>query len=339
MTTSTLSMKYVTNVGFCADMGGRGFCLPTAMTLRRDGRIFVASRSNTTALDIIGIQMVTRDHEFFGQIGEYGREPGQMVWPSALAVDSEDNLYLADDLLNRITVYDKEGDLVSTWGTKGAGDGEFDGPSGLVFDGEDNLIMVDHKNHRVQKFTKDGTFLSKWGSFGDGEGQFNLPWGIAQDSGRDLYVADWRNDRIQMLTSDGEFIAAYGTSGSGDGEFNRPSDVAVDSEGNIYVADWGNQRVQVLDSEGVFLQKLRGEATLNPWAVEYMTSAADENAARSTYVPVFDVDTDDPSEVSARIEPYFWDPVTVAVDDEDRLYVLETGRHRFQIYERAGNGE
>mgnify|MGYP002413487203 FL=1 len=42
----------------------------------------------------------------------------------------------------------------------------------------------------------------------------------------------------------------------------------------------------------------------------------------------------DPSEVSARMEPYFWDPVAVELDEEGRVYVLETGRHRFQIFER-----
>ena len=80
---------------------------------------------------------------------------------------------------------------------------------------------------------------------------------------------------------------------------------------------------------------MRGEATPNPWAQEYLEAQADEHAARSSFVPVFEVDTDEPTEVSARIEPYFWDPVTVVLDDEDRAYVLETCRHRFQIYERA----
>ena len=335
MTTTAFKLKYVTNVGFCADQGGRGFMMPTAMTIRGDERVFVASRSNTTALNIVGIQMVTRSHDFFGQIGGYGREAGQMIWPSALALDSDENLYLADDFLHRITVYDREGSLVSTWGTKGSGDGEIDGPSGLLFDSDDNLMVVDHRNHRVQKFTRDGKFLSKWGSFGEGDAEFNLPWGIARDREGNLYVADWRNDRIQKFTSEGQFLAKYGTSGNGDGQFSRPSGVAVDSEGNVYVVDWGNQRVQVLDSDGGFLTKLRGEATPNPWALEYLDAQADEKAARSTYVPVFEVDTDDPSEISARIEPYFWDPVTVVIDDEDRVYVLETCRHRFQIYERA----
>ena len=335
MTTTTFALKYVDNVGFAADHGGRGFLMPTAMVPRGDGRIFVASRSNNTARTIVGIQAVTRRHDFFGQFGGYGSDPGQMIWPSALALDSEDNLYLADDFLDRITVYDGEGKVVSTWGAKGSGDGQIDGPSGLLFDSEDNLLVVDHKNHRIQRFTKDGRYLSQWGSFGSGPGQFNLPWGIAQDWDGNVYVADWRNDRIQKLTPEGDFLAAFGTPGDGDGQLNRPSGVGVDSEGNVYVADWGNQRVQVLDPEGVFLQKLRGEATLNPWALEYLDAQADENEARATFVPVYDVDTADPNETSARIEPYFWDPVSVVLDDEDRLYVLEVCRHRFQIYERA----
>ena len=335
MTTTAFRLKYLTNVGFCADQGGRGFMMPTAMAIRDDGRIFVASRSNTTALNIVGIQVVTRNHEYFGQIGSYGKEAGQMVWPTALAIDKGHHLYLADESLHRITIYDEEGSLVSTWGTKGSGQGEFDGPSGLVFDLDDNLVVVDHRNHRIQKYAKDGKILSTWGSFGRGDGQFNLPWGITQDRQGNLYIADWRNDRIQKFAPDGTFIAKYGTPGDGDGQFNRPSGVGVDSEGNMYVADRGNQRVQLLDPDGNFLTKLRGEATLNPWAQEYLEAQADENAARAKFVPVFEVDTNDPAEVSARIEPYFWDPVTVVLDDEDRAYVLETCRHRFQIYERA----
>jgi DNA-binding beta-propeller fold protein YncE len=335
LTTTAFKLRLLDTVGFAADQGGRGFHLPTAIAVRGDGRIFVASRSSQAALNIVGIQMVTRDHGFFGQIGGYGREPGQMVWPTALTLDSKGNLYLADDYLHRITVYDEEGNLAATWGTKGSGDGELDGPSGLAVDGDDNLIVVDHRNHRIQRYTTDGELLAQWGSFGDGDGQFNRPWGITRDVDGYLSVADWRNDRVQKLTPDGGFVAAYGSSGDGDGQFNRPSSVAVDSDGNIFVADWGNQRVQVLDHDGSFLLKLRGEAVLSPWAEEYLEAQADENEARSKFVPVFEVDTDDPSEVSARIEPYFWDPVTVVLDGEDRAYVLEICRNRFQIYGRA----
>ena len=328
-------LKPVTTVGFVADQGGRGFHLPTDFAIRSDGRVFVASRSNTTALDIVGIQMATIEHDFFGQLGSYGRAPGQMIWPSALALDADDNLYLADDFLQRVTVYDRDGNVATTWGEQGDGDGQFDGVSGILFDQDDNMLLVDHRNNRVQKFTRDGQFLDKWGEPGDGDGQFNLPWGITQAPDGHLYVADWRNDRIQKFTPDGEFVAKFGTSGGGEGEFDRPSGLAVDSDGNMYVADWMNQRVQVLDADGGFIQQLRGDAILNPWATEYLNANADELEARSKFVPVFDVDTDDPNETSARIEPYFWDPVRVALDDQERVYILETSRHRFQVYEKA----
>ena len=102
----------------------------------------------------------------------------------------------------------------------------------------------------------------------------------------------------------------------------------------MYIADWANQRVQVLDAAGHFLMQLRGEATLSPWASEYLNANADEFEARAKFVPNFAVDTDDVHEESARIEPYFWDPVDVVVDDADRVYVLEMSRHRFQVYQK-----
>ena len=339
MTTQTLTkpftLEYVDTIGFVADQGGRGFHLPTDMAIRDDGRIFVASRSNTTALDIVGIQMVTAEHEFFGQLYGYGSGDGQMIWPSALALDSQDTLLMADDYLQRISVYDADGNFVSKWGSVGGGDGEFDGPSGMIFDADDNLLLVDHRNHRIQKLTKHGEFISSFGSYGAGAGEFNLPWGIALDREGRIYIADWRNDRIQKFTPDGDFLAAYGESGDGDGQFNRPSGLAVDADGNMYVADWGNQRVQVISPDGAFLTKIRGQATLGEWAVEYLNANADELDARSRFVPEFAVDVSDEHEVSARVEPYFWDPVTVEIDDQDRIFILETCRHRFQVYQKA----
>ena len=35
------------------------------------------------------------------------------------------------------------------------------------------------------------------------------------------------------------------------------------------------------------------------------------------------------------IERVFFQPTTVRVDDQDRILVVDTGRHRIQIYERV----
>ena len=331
MTTTTFGLKYVTNVGFAADFGGRGFQLPSSMAIRADGVIFVVSRGKSSTKNSNGIQMVTKDHDFLGQIGTYGAGLGGMMWPTSVVLDGDENLYLADEYFNKVTKYDREGNPITEWGTKGSGDGQFNQPSGLLI--QDQLIyLVDSRNNRIQMYSLDGEFQGQWGSGGDGEGEFNLPWGISDDSEGNIYIADWRNDRIQKFDSNGNYISAIG--GGKTSVLDRPSDVAVDPDGNIYVTDWGSQRLLVLDQSGSILETKRGEADLNPLSVEYLSSQDDERKARESFVPVYQADTEDPSEVSARMEPYFWDPVAVELDQDGAVYVLETGRHRFQVFER-----
>lgn len=340
MTTRTrtnVDLEYVTTVGFTADFGGRGFHLPVDIAVRHDGRIFVLSRSSTTATPGLRIGITDLNHKFHSEFGSYGTGDGQFIRPTALAFNSRNHLFVADDSLDRITEFDTRNNFVRQWGEKGDKPGQISGPSGIVFDRSDNLLIVDHLNHRVQMFTRDGQYISQIGGAGSRRGQFSYPWGIALGPDGRIYVADWRNDRVQRFAPDGEFIDAYGKSGGGHGQFNRPSDVAVGADGSIYVADWMNQRVQVFDSDWRFQTTLRGEATLSPWATEYLAANEDERRARESFVPVIDVDTDDPHEVSARIESYFWDPVAVEVDVKGRLYVLETNRHRFQVYQSSNS--
>ena len=332
MTTTAFELKYVTNVGFCADFGGRGFQLPSSMAIRGDGVIFVVSRGKSSTKGSNGIQMVTKDHDFLGQIGTYGAGLGGMMWPTSVALDSDENLYLSDEYFNKVTKFDREGNPISEWGRKGSGEGEFNQPSGLLVRGE-VMYVVDSRNNRVQMYTLDGDFIGQWGSGGEGNGEFNLPWGICDDTEGNIYIADWRNDRVQKFDPQGNHISTI--AGGVDSVLDRPADVAVDSSGTLFVADWGSQRLVVLDQMGNVLETKRGEADLNPWSIEYLASQDDERNARESYVPVYEPDTGDPSEISARMEPYLWDPVSVELDEEGRVYVLETGRHRFQIFERV----
>ena len=62
MTTTAFELKYVTNVGFCADFGGRGFQLPSSMVIRDDGVIFVVSRGKSSTKGSNGIQTVSYTH-------------------------------------------------------------------------------------------------------------------------------------------------------------------------------------------------------------------------------------------------------------------------------------
>ena len=328
MPTQTLGVtfRYNRTIGR-GDNSGTGFSYPVAMARGEEDLMYVLSRGTETARQSMRVTMCTTGEEYIGEFakGAPGRNepvyPDAMIWPTSLALDRDGQVYVADDWLHRIAIFNADGESIGKWGTNGSADGELNGPSGMAFDGENNLFLVDSGNNRIQKFTKDGKFLAKWGQEGSGDGEFNLPWGIDIDSKGDVYVADWRNDRIQKFTPDGQFLMKFGTSGNGDGELDRPTGVAVDDDGVVYVTDYGNDRLQVFDGDGQFITTLLGQATISKWGQIKLDANPDMWKER---------------EVAQRLdrEQRFWGPIAVEVDDEGEIFVVESSRNRIQVYNK-----
>ena len=340
--TTVATLQYSHTLGFMANQG-RGFNNPVDLAIDSEGMIFVLNRAGPEVGVRIAYKRITRctsDEQYLGEFGAGGTGDGGLWWPSSLAFDREDRLYVADEALNRISVFGRDGGYLGKWGAGGAGAGQFNRPSSIVFDRDDNLLVADSLNHRVQRYTKEGQLLHQWGEYGDGDGQFNLPWGIALDAGGNVYVSDWRNDRIQKFDADGGHLASFGSSGKGDGQFSRPSGLAVDGQGNIIVADWGNERVQMLDGNGAFLASFRGESQDSLWAQDYFSANPDEAAARRSaslepeieHRPEYDSHRGYEWERSANVEKLFWGPTSVKIGPDGLVYVVDSLRHRIQIY-------
>jgi len=337
--TSTFTLEYVKTIGLATNQIGRGFINPYDVAFSRDGRIFVLNHCDSARKNLMRVGIVNLDEEEY--LGEFGKGSGtgddQFNSPVAMAFDTQDRLYVTDELNHRVTIFDASGKFLHKWDAAGSGDGEFNGPAGIAVDREDHVYIVDQHNSRVQKFTTAGKYLGQWGELGSRPGQFNLPWGVTTDAAGDVYVADWRNDRVQKFSPEGQFMASFGESGTGDGQFHRPSAVAVDAQGYVYVADWGNERVQVFDARGVFQLQLRGQATLSKWASDYLNVNPDEQRTRemSNLIPDLPPHLNTPHHISSQTEPYFWGPVSVRLDGNGRLFVTESNRHRFQVYQRS----
>ena len=324
-----------------SEFQGTGFRTPMDFVLAPDNLIYVVNRSFESRSDGTRINLFRLDEngeEYITEFGSYGENPGQFMWPMACALDSQTNVYVTDEYLHRITVFNKDGDYLSHWGTHGSGDGELDHPAGIAIR-DDVVYVVDSRNHRVQKLTLDGRYISQFGGHGSDDGQLDTPWGICLDKDGNIFVADWRNDRIQSFTNDGQWLASFGRPGTGGdasimkahggirvvpqpvGFFNRPSGVAVDKDGDIYVADWLNNRVQVLTPEGRFITEFTGDASLSKWGKTKIESNPDmirqRNGVRD-FTP----------------EKVLWGPVAVKVDDTGRVIIADTVRHRFQVYQK-----
>ena len=317
---STRSFVYEKTIGR-QEQVGTGILQAVDLALAPEGLIYVLSRGFECFPNSTRVTIFNFDEDFIGQFSFSGEADGQLVWPTSIALDSSQNVYVADEWLNRISIFDKDGNYLDKWGVPGSGDGQLDRPARIRFDSEDNMYLVDSRNHRVQVFTKEGKFLSKWGEQGTGEGQLNIPWGLNFDANGDIYVADWRNDRIQKFTPDGRFLAEFGTSGNGVGEFNRPADVAVDKAGDIYVADWLNDRAQVFTPEGRHITTFTGDATLSRLGMEKLSANPDHirmsNMIRD-WTPM----------------KRLWGPNAIAIDGDGRIIILDSNRDRLQVYRK-----
>jgi hypothetical protein len=322
--------------------GGRGFSAGVDFAVSQDGSLYVLNKGHEYQPST-GLTKCTIDHEFLWEDRDFSYGAG-LPFPTSVALDSEENVYVSDDYMNKIFVYDKDGNGQGFWPDRepveqepysasdldfnlylaklNGGlneDGQFNGPSGLAFDCDDNLYVSDSHNHRIQVFAKDGQFLRKFGSHGSEEGQLNLPWGIAVDADRNIYVADWGNDRVQKFSPDGQHLVTFGCTGSADGEIVRPTSVAVDDEGDVYVTDWGNNRVNVYNPDGGFITSFYGDADrLSPSHQAQVDANPDVAKARRR--------------TDLTMERTLARPTAVKVDRQGRIIILESLRSRMQVY-------
>ena len=318
---------------------GMGFTTPVKALTTKGDTVYIVNRgweqgTNTTwdktlrAVRITVITMGTEpgDEELVGEFSKPGTGPGELIWPTGIDMDNQERLFVSDEWLNRVSIFDAQGNFIKMWeATAGDGDGQFNGAAGMVFDADDNLLIVDSRNHRVQKVAKeDGRFLGKFGSHGSGPGQLDTPWGITLDNEGYVYVADHRNDRVQKFSPEGDPVATFGTSGDGRGELCRPADVAVDPDGDVYVADWGNHRVQVFGPDGRFVTSFLGEAReLSKWAEMSVVANPDSGKRRRQMR-------------KPEVEGFFTRPAGVTYDAvKGRLVVADTQRSRLQLYNKV----
>jgi DNA-binding beta-propeller fold protein YncE len=197
--------------------------------------------------------------------------------PRGLAIDSSNNLYIADTGNNKVRRISLASGIITTFagnGTAGAtGDGSAASgaalrtPVAVALDSTGSVYISDQGNYKIRRVDNTGIITTFAGTgangfFGDGTSaagaQFSTATGIAFDSaGNNLIVADSGNNRVRRISLTGANIIqtivnqTIGTAGfSGDStsafgaQLNNPVDVFVDGSGNLYITDAGNFRIR-----------------------------------------------------------------------------------------------
>jgi len=184
----------------------------------------------------------------------------QFNYPSDIAIDKNNFVYITDAGNHMIYKFDSNGNLINSWGGKGLEYKKFNFPMAIAIDKNSNIYIADSGNHRIQKFTNDGVFIMSWGCNGFKQGQFLWPSDIAINNNGDIYITDERNHRIQKFNNKGEFLLFWGDKGNNNYEFNRPVSISIDSNDHVYILDQRNYRIQKFTALGDFICTLSFES-------------------------------------------------------------------------------
>lgn len=167
---------------------------------------------------------------------------GPLVRPTGVHV-SGDTLYVTDTGVHRVFLLSTEGELLGSFGGRGAGTSEFNFPVAVAV--RESVYVLDGLNYRVQAFGRAGGFAGAFGEIGNVAGRFAAPKGIALDSDGDIYVTDALMDNVQIFDRTGRLLLIFGRNGDGDGEFSAPGGIAIGPDDSIYVVDSINRRIQI----------------------------------------------------------------------------------------------
>ncbi|MDD2815217.1 MAG: DUF839 domain-containing protein [Thiotrichaceae bacterium] len=242
-----------------------------------------------------------------GAISTVIGENAKLKSPLGLAIDAQDNIYVADTDNNRVLKFSNAGvmsvvsDQVKLPGALAVT------PTGSVYiaDTGNNRILSNASGAMSPLVLKDALGTPSTTS----TSLLNSPQGIAVDASGNVFVADTNNNVVRKIDTTGKtsIIAGNGMEGSASenvsaasAPLRHPVGVTVDAQGNIYIADTDNNRIRKVDTSG---------------KVSTVAGTGSEGDAG-----------DDDNASAATLKK----PRNIVVDNKGNLYVTDTNNNRIR---------
>ncbi len=263
---------------------------PVDLAFDPQGNLYIADAGNQRVKRVDGTTGILTYYAGGGTLPPGGTNEGlpatsaKFVDMAGISFDRVGNLYIADQLANKVWKVDAATRIVSTFAGVGgdpgnAGDGgpataaKIGYPNRAVADSAGNIYISDYYNNAIRKVTRDGiintiaggssTFTPPFGDGGPASQAQLSPVHIAIDARNDdLYIADDYSSRIRKIdarTGTISTVVGSGTAYFQDADFsgdNGPAKdaklnfpftfggVVLDTVGNLFVSDTFNNRVR-----------------------------------------------------------------------------------------------
>ncbi len=295
------------------------FNSPYGIAVNSTGEVFVADSFNQVIRKISAGVVTT----FAGSVNNIGSANGvggaaQFYNPAGIAVDSADNLYVADSSNHVIRRITPAGSVSTFSGLSGGGYANgastvsrYYNPKHVAVDSSGNVYVTEDQHQLIRKITpaqvsSDFAGTQYAGGTTDATGaaaRFFAPLGVAVNGTGPIYVTDSGNHTVRRITTArvvttlaGSLAQSGATNNTGAlARFSNPSGIVADASGNIFVADFFNLQIRRITPAGV----------------------------TTTFAGNGTVGTDDGTGGAAR----FLYPTGIAKDSSGNLYVTDSGNH------------
>jgi predicted CXXCH cytochrome family protein len=175
--------------------------------------------------------------------------------PTDVAVGADGRVYVADGVNDRVAVFQPNGDVIGTLST--FGDDMLRRPLSVALDDQGRLFVGDTGNRRIVVFDPDGNFHRAIAAPPSSDAHATDITGLTvAPDGRTLWVVDNDHDRLLRLDLETETWREYGESGRSIGQFWYPFFVSSTPHGELLITDVLNARVQLFNGRGVPVGKV-----------------------------------------------------------------------------------
>jgi DNA-binding beta-propeller fold protein YncE len=174
--------------------------------------------------------------------------------PVGVAVDSADNIYVADADRGLIVVFDRNGVFARYIGNY-RGEPQYARPIGIAIDREaQRIYLSDTPRNLVFVLDLDGRVIKRLGRARDGSGigEFEEPTEIAVNH-QHVFILDARGTRVHVLDREGNLLSQFSLPHGPDPTTNRENGLGTDRDGNVYVSSFHSSTIRVFRHDGQVL--------------------------------------------------------------------------------------
>ena len=291
-----------------------------------NGKLFIVSSKSDR------VYVFDEDGNSLYNFGSSGTGNGQFREPFGITTSysgTELEVFVSDQANDNIQVFDEYGAFKRKfWSVD-------DKPRDIAIDDNGSVFVADFSS-RVNVFDKNGTLLRTI------TGVQGNPWGLAVKGNR-LAVGNSYNSFISLYDTDGTFIKRFGSYGDGNSQFKAPHGVSYAANGDLWVADQNNHRIQIFDGNGTYVREFGGlvqsPKAQSPLAIAtyldhyYLSDSANNRVVvlennYGVFQRIIAKSGTGVGQVS--------NPKGLALDSQGRIYVVDNGNDRVQVFENNG---